>query len=76
MVIDWEESVTYQAILEKGVIRGYHDLLLQVGGKKIGAPTDSIIAAIRGIAEVAQLRELAERLFDVSSWQELLRNDP
>jgi predicted transposase YdaD len=67
-----EESVTYQAILEKGRIRGHRLSLLRQGQKKFGPPTTEIKAALEAITDSTRLEDLAERLLDVATWEELL----
>jgi predicted transposase YdaD len=70
-----EESVTYQAIIRKGVAQGAIEearrLVLSVGRKKFGAPDKSIQAAIAAIGDRERLEQLLERVFDVDSWSTL-----
>jgi predicted transposase YdaD len=79
-----EESVTYQAILRKGravglvegkaegKAEGAKQLLLRMGRKRFGPPEPQTIAAIEAIAELERVEQLADRLLDVASWDELL----
>jgi predicted transposase YdaD len=71
-VLAMEESVTYQAILERGGIAEARRLLLLNGSKKLGAPDAATREAIAALADLGRLEELHQRLFDVSSWRELL----
>ncbi len=75
-VQDMEQSVTYQAIVEKGMIRDRHDVLLQQGRKKFGPPSEVVVMAIRSVIDFERLSRLTERILDVSSWQELLGDHP
>ncbi len=67
-----EESVTYQAIVEKGQIEERQEVLLQFGSGKFGAPEHMVSMAIQGIRDLSRLRQLSDRVHDVSSWTELL----
>jgi predicted transposase YdaD len=84
-----EESSVYQDIFAKGEAKGLVDGLiagrieearqavLQVGRKKLDQPDDEIRERIAAIDNVDRLNALLERIFDVSSWDELLSfNDP
>jgi predicted transposase YdaD len=74
-----EESVTYQAIIRKGMAQGViqgaveeaQRLLLSAGRKKLGPPDKSTQAAIAAIADRERLEQLHERVFDVDSWSKL-----
>jgi predicted transposase YdaD len=63
-----KESVTYQAILVEGEQR----MLIRMGRKRLGEPSPEIVARIESIGDESILSTLADRLFDVSSWDELL----
>ncbi len=69
-----EESVTYQAIVEKGMIKDRQAVLLQQGRKKFGAPPSSVEGAVRGIVDMDRLVQLTDRVLEVDSWQELLKS--
>ncbi|HEX5102982.1 MAG TPA: DUF4351 domain-containing protein [Pirellulaceae bacterium] len=62
------ESTTYQAILEEEAKR----ILMRQGHKRFGSPTPQIMAQIEAITDVDRIEQLAERLLDVNSWEELL----
>jgi hypothetical protein len=76
-VVNMEESVTYQAILREGEARGKaaeaRRMLLLQGGARFGEPSAKVVAALDALSDVNQLEELAIRLLQVSSWDELLR---
>jgi hypothetical protein len=67
-VLTMEDSVTYQAI----IAQGERKLLLLQGRKRFGEPPPEATAALEAIKEVPKLEELGVRLFQASSWQELL----
>jgi hypothetical protein len=62
-----EESSVYQGILRKEA----RQVLLRQGRKKFGPPDPQIEAAIATIADLDRLHDLLDRIFDVSSWEEL-----
>ena len=66
-----EDSVTYQAIVEKGEIRGLQRTLLQLGRKRFGQPDDATSLSIRSIQSVERLDKLAERILEANSWSDL-----
>ncbi|MGO8750078.1 MAG: hypothetical protein ACLQNE_29380 [Thermoguttaceae bacterium] len=71
-----KESVTYQAIIEegevKGMLRARQDDLLQLGRRRFGPAVTEIETALRGIADRDRLARMIGALLDVSSWEELL----
>ena len=83
-----EESSTYQWILKKGFEQGEAKgvaqgiaqgtveelwrVLILLGRKRFGAVPATVEAAIRGIADQAQLERMAERIFDAANWDDLL----
>ena len=75
-VRDMEESVTYQAILEKGVARGRAEearsLLIRFGRRRLGEPDAAARAALQAIADVQRLESLCERVHEAATWEELL----
>lgn len=75
-VMGMKESSTYQFILEEGAqqgeLREARRLVLLMGGKRFGEPDAQTQAALDKITSQQQLEQLATRLFDVESWQELL----
>ena len=68
-----KDSVTYQGIVEEGMIKAHQADLLRIGRRKFDvAPSETIQAAVAGINDLDRLGGLIERVFDVSSWDELL----
>lgn len=51
---------------------GARTLILRMGEKRFGAPTDQVKAALDAITDPNRLEELGVRLLDASSWDELL----
>ena len=70
------ESSSYQLLLRegfaKGFVTGVQTVLLRQGRKRFGPPDAATQARIECIIEPAALEMLAERLLEVSSWEELL----
>src|SRR5262249_31701131 len=75
-VIEMEESVTYQAIIEKGIekgeVSGARKLLLRLGESHFGQAPAEVRIALEGIHDMDRLEQLALQVEKVSSWQELL----
>jgi hypothetical protein len=67
-----KESVTYQAIVEEGLVRARQEVLLQLGRKRFGTPDAASEMALRGITDPDRLTRLIDALLDVSSWEALL----
>lgn len=66
------ESSAYHLILDEGRIDGEQRLLLRLGRKWLGQPSEAIIAALRGIKDLDRLERLGDAVTDVASWQDLL----
>ncbi len=64
------ESATYQLILEEGKLAGEKEVLEQLGTKLFGPMPPQIRAEVELIGSTDRLRELTNRLLDVSSWEE------
>jgi hypothetical protein len=75
-----KESVTYQAIIEEGMVEGRRRgrmeearrILLLVGGSRFGEPPSEVVAGVNAITDLQKLEELAVRLLQAASWEELL----
>jgi predicted transposase YdaD len=75
-----KESVTYQMIVEEGLVKGLVEgrveearaILLKLGQKRFGAPPADTLAAIQQIPVLSGLEALIDRVMDVATWQELL----
>ena len=82
-----EESVTYQAIVERGLTEGLRrgtqqglqqglqaarDTLLRLGRKRFGPPATRHEAAVAAVPDLTRLGALSDRLLDVGTWDELL----
>jgi hypothetical protein len=77
-VLDMEESVTYQAIIEKGEANGRREgvrrVLLVLGENHFGPASSEVTATIQGINDLEQLLQLVVRVGQVGGWDELLRS--
>lgn len=79
-VRDMKESVTYQAILKEGREEGREEgraeearaLLVRLGTKRFGPPSEAARAALEAVTGIERLEGLNERVLDVESWEELL----
>jgi predicted transposase YdaD len=78
------ESVTYQAILaegreegreeglELGRLEGERRLLLRIGERRFGRPDARTKRALARITYRERLERLGERIFEATTWQDLL----
>jgi hypothetical protein len=80
MVMNPQDSATYQAVLRKGReqglfearkerliggrIFGSQQILVRVGTKRFGKPNDAILAEIEAIRDLYRLEDLADRILD------------
>jgi predicted transposase YdaD len=87
-----KESTTYQAILSEGraegrvegrvegraegALAGARRLLLRLGETRLGRADASVRASLDDITDIDKLDELGDRLLHVSSWRELLSEQP
>ena len=67
-----KESTTYQAIVEEGRVQDRQEVLLQIGRKRFGQPSDSIKLALLSIKDMDRLARMSDSFLDVSSWDDLL----
>jgi hypothetical protein len=56
----------------QGYLNGVAASLVRLGCKKFGPPGERVEAAIGAITDLDRLRDLIDRVLDVSSWDELL----
>jgi hypothetical protein len=70
--MDIRDSSTYWAIFEEGRIEEAQKLIVLFGQQKLGSPSDTIIATIKGTNNLEHLERLIDRAFTVSTWDELL----
>ncbi len=71
-----EESVTYQAIVREGVIKGKREDLLDLGTQRFGVPEPNVQQRLSSVADVEELRRLLRRVLEVSNWAELFGDPP
>lgn len=75
-----EDSTTYQATIRKGISQGLaqglaqggRQVILRMGAKKFGPPGEATVVALQAITDPARLEQLAERLLEVNTWDDLL----
>jgi predicted transposase YdaD len=84
-MLDLRESTSYQRILnegreegrelgrEEGRAEGERSFLLRGGTRRFGEPDARMRATIEAITSEQELEKLADRLFEVESWDDLLR---
>jgi|SRR5579883_13045 len=72
-VIAMQESGTYQLILEEGAIKHTRELILRLGRKQIGEPTEKQQNKLNTIDDLERLDRMAEKILTVKSWDVLLR---
>ena len=82
-----EESSTLRAFIEEGRQQGLQEgleqrlkegevlearrIILRLGRKRFGEAGDAVVSRLDAISNVGKLEQLVERLFDISSWDEL-----
>jgi hypothetical protein len=80
-VIGMEDSVTYQAIVRKGYIKGQAEgaveelkKTIQILGRKRfrRPPSAPLAAALDAITDLQRLEQLSVRLLDVETWNDLM----
>jgi predicted transposase YdaD len=75
-VIGMEESVTYQAILEKGEVRGRRTQALRIirrlGLEKFGVPEEVIESSLAAIDDPDRLERIVDRMLHAADWADLL----
>jgi hypothetical protein len=71
VVREFEDSPAYRIFTRRPVADALRELLLSMGSKRFGPADAVVLAALNHIDEPDELKQLAERLVDVHSWQEL-----
>jgi len=80
MSMTLEDSTTYQWILSKGIAKGIAKgeangearTILRLGTRKFGPPDSAVAQRLAAMTDLDQLDRLADRIFDVVSWDDLL----
>jgi predicted transposase YdaD len=83
-----EESSVYQDIFAKGAASGRDEgrdegrvegrieeartVLLRQGRRKLGPVSEAVEARITALADLDRLNDLLDRIFDVTTWDDLL----
>jgi hypothetical protein len=80
----YEESTTYQYILEEGEKIGHAEgraerraeelrkMLLRQGQKRFGAPSAAVRQVLESLSDLDRMERMADRVLEVANWQELL----
>ena len=75
-MVDLRESSFYKVIMTEGEKKGRLEearrMILSQGRRKFGVSPAGIEAKLENIADQAKLEAIADRLIDVSSWEDLL----
>ena len=74
-----EDSVTYQATIEKGRIAGQlqeaRRILIRHGTKKFQEPSEAVRQWIEQIDDLERLERLIDRVFEAPCWDDLQGDD-
>lgn len=78
------ESITYQEILDEGRAEGRTEgelrearrMVLRAGLRRLGLVTPLNEARINAVGSLTVLEALFDRVFDVETWEDLLRDIP
>jgi predicted transposase YdaD len=81
MSLSLEDSTTYQGILRKGISQGEtqgrleeaRTVLLRLGTKRLGSPDAPTRQILELIQDLAVLEAALDRIFDATSWLELVQ---
>jgi hypothetical protein len=72
-VLNMKELPGYKLILEEGAIDHQQELILKVGRKKIGEPTEKQLAKLKAIQDLDRLDRIVLKASTAKSWDALLR---
>ena len=67
-----EDSVTYQAIVEKGEIKALRNALFELGNELFGPPAEGLELALKSIQDVNRLKTMVKQIIRVKRWEDLL----
>jgi hypothetical protein len=67
------ESDTYQAVLDEGGIKALKRLILRLGEKRFGPPSEETKLALEEIQDLDRLERMCDRVLEVSTWQEVVQ---
>ena len=86
-----EESSTIRAFIEEGRRKGLEEareeareegramearrIIQLLGAIRFGEPGDAVVSSLEAISNLEKLEELVDRVFIVSSWDELLSGE-
>lgn len=72
---DIEEYPGFKMFLDQGKTTEARELILRQGRKKFGPPSAEQEALMRSVNDLTRLEAMSERLLDVSSWDDLLKDE-
>jgi hypothetical protein len=72
-VLNMKELPGYQFLLREGAIDHQQELILKVGRKKIGEPTEKQVVKLKAIQDLDRLDRLVLKASTAKSWDSLLR---
>jgi hypothetical protein len=67
-----QESDTYLMILDEGQEQGMRKMLLALGEKRFGPPSEPVKAELQSITDLDRLVRMACQTSNAASWQEVL----
>jgi predicted transposase YdaD len=72
-VIAMEDSVTYQAIVEKGEVKGARKLLVSLLKGRLGDPSPEVLSALELLTDIKQLEAVGGRMGRLDSWEKVIQ---
>jgi hypothetical protein len=57
---------------DEGEMKGVRSVLLRQGRQRFGEPDEDTLKAVNAITDLSRLERMAEVIFDVPGWNELL----
>jgi hypothetical protein len=69
---EMHESTTYEMILDEGRLKQAKKVLLRLGEKRFGPPSEAVAVAINQGTDLERSERMLDRILLVASWQELL----
>ncbi len=67
-----KESSGYQIILDEGRTEEAQKILLRQGQRRFGPPTEATRMALQGMTDLERLERMTDRIFDATTWEDLL----
>ena len=70
--MEYDERLRDTGKIEEWQANSVRETLLRQGHKRFGEPSAEMIQALDAISSVEELQQMAVRLLEVESWEELL----